>query len=132
MTRSDASMARPHKQSYRKEKPICSHCGVLGHTVEKCYRLHGFPPGFKFTKNIKKPFVHSANHVQDTSGDSFISTQQNEVSQVAPQLTITPDQCQQLLSLLQHQFVVFHTSSSTNMAGSIHASSSAPSAFTSS
>jgi hypothetical protein len=76
--------------------------------------------------------VHSANHVQDTGGDSFISTQQNEVSQAVPQLTSTPDQCQQLLSLLQHQSATFHTSSSANMAGSIRASSSTPSASTSS
>lgn len=32
------------------EKPICSYCKKIGHTKDKCYRLHGFPPGFKFTK----------------------------------------------------------------------------------
>ena len=31
-----------------KERPLCTHCGKLGHTVEKCYKLHGFPPGYKF------------------------------------------------------------------------------------
>nr|XP_023874308.1 uncharacterized protein LOC111986850 [Quercus suber] len=30
-----------------KERPICSHCGLLGHTVEKCYKIHGYPPGYK-------------------------------------------------------------------------------------
>ena len=30
------------------ERPLCTHCGKLGHTVEKCYKLHGFPPGYKF------------------------------------------------------------------------------------
>jgi hypothetical protein len=38
------------KQPYKKDHPMCSHCGVSGHTVEKCYRVHGFPPGFKFTQ----------------------------------------------------------------------------------
>ena len=30
-----------------KERPTCSHCGLLGHTVEKCYKIHGYPPGYK-------------------------------------------------------------------------------------
>ena len=30
-----------------KERPVCSHCGVTGHTIEKSYKLHGYPPGYK-------------------------------------------------------------------------------------
>uniref|UniRef100_A0A2N9J288 Integrase catalytic domain-containing protein n=1 Tax=Fagus sylvatica TaxID=28930 RepID=A0A2N9J288_FAGSY len=30
----------------KKDKPTCSHCGYKGHTAEKCYELHGYPPGF--------------------------------------------------------------------------------------
>ena len=26
-----------------KERPLCTHCGKLGHTLDKCYKLHGFP-----------------------------------------------------------------------------------------
>ena len=33
-----------------KDKPMCTHCGKLGHTIDKCYKLHGFPSGYK-TKN---------------------------------------------------------------------------------
>ena len=29
------------------ERPVCSHCGVTGHTIEKCYKLHGYPPSYK-------------------------------------------------------------------------------------
>jgi hypothetical protein len=47
------------KQPYKKDRPMCSHCGVAGHTVKKCYKVHGFPPGFKFTQN--RPVPHSAN-----------------------------------------------------------------------
>ena len=35
------------KNSKGKYRPICSHCGRLCHTMEKCFKLHGFPPGFK-------------------------------------------------------------------------------------
>ncbi|XP_050258856.1 uncharacterized protein LOC126703827 [Quercus robur] len=31
-----------------KERLLCTHCGKLGHTVDKCYKLHGFPPSYKF------------------------------------------------------------------------------------
>ena len=27
---------------------VCTHCGKVGHTIEVCYRKHGFPPHFKF------------------------------------------------------------------------------------
>lgn len=27
------------------KKPKCSHCHKIGHTADKCYKLHGYPPG---------------------------------------------------------------------------------------
>ena len=51
----------------RKDKPTYSHCGYKGHTAEKCYKLHGYPPGFH-SKNktapvanqVFGPFTHGA------------------------------------------------------------------------
>ena len=43
-----------------KERPICTHCGKMGHTVDKCYKLHGFPPRFKF-KNKKNAIAHQVS-----------------------------------------------------------------------
>jgi hypothetical protein len=99
------------KQPYKKDRPMCSHCGVAGHTVEKCYRVHGFPPGFKFTQN--RPVPHSANQVQmqgnDLSGPHFqgtdlsgphyqgtdLSGHQSHSSQLSsPQLSMISAQCQ--------------------------------------
>jgi hypothetical protein len=80
------------RQMIRKEKPVCTHCGITGHIVDKCYKLHGFPPGFKFTK---KPFASSSvNYAAQNYGESF-----SENSQV-PQLPITAEQCQKLLKFL--------------------------------
>ena len=31
----------------RRERPICTHCGLTRHTVDRCYKLHGFPLGYK-------------------------------------------------------------------------------------
>ena len=30
-----------------KDRSICSHYGLKGHTTDKCYKLHGYPPGFR-------------------------------------------------------------------------------------
>ena len=59
------SSPRPRffKQNYKKDCPMCSHCGVAGHTVEKCYRVHGFPPGFKFTQRSEEHTSELQSHV---------------------------------------------------------------------
>ncbi|XP_010531644.1 PREDICTED: uncharacterized protein LOC104807901 [Tarenaya hassleriana] len=27
-----------------KPRPFCTHCGIQGHTVSRCYKIHGYPP----------------------------------------------------------------------------------------
>ena len=61
----------------RKDKPVCSHCGIPGHTIEKCYRVYGFPPSYKFNRGRNAP--HLVNQVSDYT---------------APHLPITYEQCQ--------------------------------------
>uniref|UniRef100_A0A0D3A4D9 Retrotransposon Copia-like N-terminal domain-containing protein n=1 Tax=Brassica oleracea var. oleracea TaxID=109376 RepID=A0A0D3A4D9_BRAOL len=34
-----------------KSRPICSHCGIAGHTIQRCYKLHGYPQGYKQSQN---------------------------------------------------------------------------------
>jgi hypothetical protein len=66
----------------RKDRPKCTHCGVLGHTIDKCYRIHGFPPGFKFNKGKNVPTV-------------------NQVSEAGvPHLPFTYEQYEKLISLI--------------------------------
>jgi hypothetical protein len=48
----------------RKERPLCTHCGLLGHIIEKCYKLHGYPPGYKFSKGRN---ASSINQVSESS-----------------------------------------------------------------
>ena len=70
-----------------KDRPVCTHCGKTGHTVDKCYKLHGFPPGFKF-KN--KPAM--AHQVSSRSSSEFVSPMHQFSA-------FTSEQCQQLLAL---------------------------------
>ena len=36
-----------NSKSQRKDRPFCTHCNTAGHTIERCYKLHGYPPGYK-------------------------------------------------------------------------------------
>jgi hypothetical protein len=93
------------KSSFRKDRPLCTHCSLLGHTMEKCYKLHGYPPGYKFNKN--KPNTISANEVQEVDQSFQI-----------PQLSISQEQIQQLLSLLKPSTSVPENSPSALQVGS--------------
>ncbi|KAJ8632609.1 hypothetical protein MRB53_025945 [Persea americana] len=92
-------------QGQRRERPTCRHCGKLGHTIDKCFILHGFPPGHRLHKNSRTP---SANQV-------FTKDKNDEKSS----LPVTPYQCKQLLALLSlnnaqpmaHQAAVSHLTS---------------------
>ena len=66
------------------KKPTYNHCGVIGHTIEKCYKIHGFPPGFNFTKG-KTVGDFSAHQVQVYDNDS------STVVPSVPQFTL--EQC---------------------------------------
>ncbi|XP_013632672.1 PREDICTED: uncharacterized protein LOC106338183 [Brassica oleracea var. oleracea] len=33
--------------NYDKNRSVCTHCGGYGHIIDRCYKLHGYPPGFK-------------------------------------------------------------------------------------
>jgi hypothetical protein len=80
----------------RKDRPTCTctHCGVYGRTIEKCYKLHGFPPGFKFTKG-RPAANHSVHQVSNLESSSNLSTN------LPTSLPIIQEQIQQLLALLQ-------------------------------
>ena len=31
----------------KKERPICTYCGLTSHIADKCYKLNGYPPSYK-------------------------------------------------------------------------------------
>jgi hypothetical protein len=75
---------------------------VIDDIVEKCYRIHEFPPSFKFTQ-VEPPNTSSANQVQATNSSLMPFTQA---------------QCQQLMAFMQNN-PTFTASSSTLQAGSV-------------
>ena len=49
-----------NKNSKGKNNSTCNHCGMMGHNVEKCYKIYGYPPSFK-PKGKKSTVVHQVN-----------------------------------------------------------------------
>lgn len=53
VSRADVSRFVNSKQQQPKSDcPVCSYCGLSNHTVEKCYKLHGFPLRYKFKEKL--------------------------------------------------------------------------------
>ena len=82
------------KNSKGKDRPICTHCGKLGHTVEKCFKLHGFPFGFK--PKGKTSMVNQVGVQED-----FVEN--NQLVTNTSQFPFTKEQYQQFLAMLGNQ-----------------------------
>ena len=56
----DVSVNNPTRNRFpKKERPFCTHCNYHGHTVEKCYKLHGYPPGYKQEQKTQAKAIKS-------------------------------------------------------------------------
>ncbi|XP_019150232.1 PREDICTED: uncharacterized protein LOC109147051 [Ipomoea nil] len=74
-----------------KNVPKYTYCNMLGHTIEKCYKKHGYPPGWVAGyKSINK-------QGQDNQQETSVSV--NQVGDIG----LSNDQFQRLISLLQNQ-----------------------------
>uniref|UniRef100_A0A1U7UVE5 Uncharacterized protein LOC104212437 n=1 Tax=Nicotiana sylvestris TaxID=4096 RepID=A0A1U7UVE5_NICSY len=81
----------------------CKYCKKPGHSIDKCYKLHGYPPNFKFSKTAgpRKASAHSA--VDSSASQACVSHSNGGVvpagfsnsSSTFPGLT--KDQCSQLI-----------------------------------
>ncbi|XP_052203924.1 uncharacterized protein LOC127809205 isoform X1 [Diospyros lotus] len=92
----------------RGDKPevVCSYCGKPRHTRDKCYKLNGFPPGFKFTKSK----TSGANSNHGSVNQVFIEQPKVNVDQEpvdqSVQLSFSKEQVQKLMALLNdHSFL---------------------------
>ncbi|XP_073127499.1 uncharacterized protein [Henckelia pumila] len=88
----------------RKERPYCTHCDVHGHTLETCYQIHGYPPGYK---HKPRPRMESNTiHSGTSSATAHHVFTQVDVAQSPPVKyffqTLSPDQHQQLMAMFQY------------------------------
>lgn len=85
----------------RKVNMFCNYCKKSGHLIEKCYRLHGFPPSFKFTKQKKYPGSIQGNAAVAGEGATDYLPHHGEIAEMGINHSLTQEQVSQLDQLLQ-------------------------------
>lgn len=83
------------------DKPACSHCHIKGHTVDKCYKLHGYPVGHPKYRQQQSSGGHiHANHAHVSSVAS--------VRAMANANSLNLDRCRHLIAFLSSQLQLGH------------------------
>ncbi|XP_022856063.1 uncharacterized protein LOC111377235, partial [Olea europaea var. sylvestris] len=102
----------------KKEKPICTYCKLVGHSVDKCYKLHGYPPGYKmkqrsnFTDQVDNQPRHiAANQVVFANKSEQAHTNAEDFMH-----SLNHTQYQQLMNMLGNHL----TSAKTNTRNDEH------------
>ncbi|XP_033142562.1 uncharacterized protein LOC117132479 [Brassica rapa] len=111
-----SAFAATHNNSgYRpKQRLLCTYCNQLGHVVDKCFRVHGYPPGHKYNKSShpnagfapRGQNNYQQRPVQQQNSSYFAPQQQNSqranaIVQPAPSSVSSPLDASHLQSLLQ-------------------------------
>ncbi|XP_019195989.1 PREDICTED: uncharacterized protein LOC109189817 [Ipomoea nil] len=77
-----------------KNVPKCTYCGMNGHTIDKCFKKHGYPPGW--IPGYKSKYKQNQSSQDSQHG---FNPSVNQVADVG----LSADQFQKLVSLLQNQ-----------------------------
>ena len=99
---------------YREPNKMCSHCGNRDHTIEICFKKHGYPPGWGTRKSTTS--IHNPTDDTDAEGVIPVAPQSFQT----PVQSFSPEQIQQLLTLLQHS----NTTPMTSLSPIVEASAS--------
>lgn len=82
-----------------RPRPVCTHCGAMGHVVNKCFKLHGYPPGYEGYKGnqsgSKPPYTpKTGNSSQRPSGHQSSNpnyNKENAIAHVVNDALVTPN-----------------------------------------
>ncbi|GKE32645.1 hypothetical protein Tco_1451967, partial [Tanacetum coccineum] len=77
----------------RNNNLVCKHCHMAGHTIDRCYELNGYPPGFK-----KKNYRDS--NVSNNASSCPVKPDQS----AGNTLPFTTDQINWLLALIGSKY----------------------------
>ncbi|XP_019093288.1 PREDICTED: uncharacterized protein LOC109129479 [Camelina sativa] len=100
-------------KGFQKPQTTCAHCGLNGHTIDVCYKIHGFPPGWK-PKNQRQ---NSNQRFNAPAAANLALTESG--SEYDREKALSPEQLQYLVSYLnsklqpQQSAGHAHTNSST-------------------
>ena len=112
----NAAAFNNRQQHQKKDRPFCTHCNMLGHVIDKCFKLHGYPPGYKNKGKTQAGFprqtnfhqgsgamVHHQAHQVSIASDAYADDTSSNAT--IANVSFTPAQCQQLLSFMNTQMI---------------------------
>ncbi|XP_019150296.1 PREDICTED: uncharacterized protein LOC109147102 [Ipomoea nil] len=99
----------------QKQKLMCSYCGYTGHTVEKCYKKHGYPPGWK--PRNKGSSVNTVQSSMEEGGSSETCS------------PFTQEDCRRFLEFLQQERTRTNTPLDLNLKANVMAANFIPKAI---
>ncbi|GKA39546.1 ribonuclease H-like domain-containing protein, partial [Tanacetum coccineum] len=96
---------------------VCTNpnCGLTGHTIEKCYKIVGYP------EHIKKKWANNGNNNNQRNFSSNNSSTSTVEVPTSAALSLTTDQIQQLINMLNSKP---QRNIHANMAGTVYCSNS--------
>ncbi|KAI9181123.1 hypothetical protein LWI28_011688 [Acer negundo] len=86
------------RTGFGKGRPHCTHCGELGHWIQTCYALHGYPAGHSKAKFTGPHRFHNNNRPTANHVSECISKEDSN-----PVVGLSEAQLKQLLSLLDNK-----------------------------
>ncbi|KAE8700094.1 vinorine synthase-like [Hibiscus syriacus] len=98
----------------RRFSGTCDYCNIKGHSRDRCYRLIGFSPDFKFNKKKIPPDATMVNSVHAADNDTANGLVVSSTVSVVP--SCTSEQYHQILKLLSKGPP---SDSSVNLAGTV-------------
>jgi len=57
----------PDKNFQERRSYFCDHCKIPGHSTQRCFKLHGYPPGHRLHKGRRVAAVAQAETATDSS-----------------------------------------------------------------
>lgn len=109
-TRTDVNKKPGNNVYKKKERPLCTHCGLNGHTIDTCYKHHGYPPGYK-----PKPRISKSNPVNMVDSEASNAQSSKELQHLLQNLN--PQQYQQLSQMFTTQPTNGNATNETSSAG---------------
>ena len=88
------------KSEGRRSSLFCDHCKRPGHSIDKCYKIHGYPQQYKFKGGRKTVALARAN-----DEENMLSASEFHAPSFQRNFTVsglTQEQSSQLIALLQN------------------------------
>nr|GEX71717.1 ribonuclease H-like domain-containing protein [Tanacetum cinerariifolium] len=78
---------------------VCKHCGLIGHTIKRCYELNGYPVSFKRNPNLSKQY----GLMKKFNGNNVNASQSGSTSSGSMTASFTNDQMMKPLTLINEK-----------------------------